>query len=91
MFWMQFRKKMHEWVFQRRPKLQEFEARVHECSKHECLFFQMARETILLLIIIIIIIIIIGSIPRRAFQYLFTSDTFDRLINVYKNNYKRNL
>jgi hypothetical protein len=38
-----------------------------------------------------IIIIIIGSIPRRAFQYLFTSDTFDRLINVYKNNFKRNL
>ena len=41
--------------------------------------------------IFIIIIIIIGSIPRRAFQYLFTSDTFHRLINVYKNNYKRNL
>ena len=39
----------------------------------------------------IIIIIIIGSIPRRVFQYLFTNDTFDRLINVYKNNYKRNL
>ena len=38
----------------------------------------------------IIIIIIIGSIPRRAFQYLFTSDTFDRLINIYKNNVKRN-
>ena len=34
---------------------------------------------------IIIIIITIGSIPRRAFQYLFTSDTFDRLINVYKS------
>jgi hypothetical protein len=42
-------------------------------------------------IIIIIIIIMIGSIPRRVFQYLFTNDTFDRLINVYKNNYKRNL
>ena len=41
--------------------------------------------------IVIIIIIIIGSIPRRAFQYLFTSDTFYRLINIYKNNYKRNL
>jgi hypothetical protein len=40
---------------------------------------------------VIIIIIIIGSIPRRAFQYLFTNYTFDRLINVYKNNYKRNL
>jgi hypothetical protein len=40
---------------------------------------------------IIIIIIMIGSIPRRVFQYLFANDPFDRLINVYKNNYKRNL
>jgi hypothetical protein len=32
-----------------------------------------------------------GSIPRRVFQYLFANDPFDRLINVYKNNYKRNL
>jgi hypothetical protein len=43
------------------------------------------------LMMMMIIIIIFRSIPRRAFQYLFTSDTFDRLINVYKNNYKRNL
>ena len=36
----------------------------------------------------IIIIIIIGSIPRRAFQYLFTSDTFDRLSIFIKTTSK---
>ena len=56
------------------------------CSSYRRLFFFTSGN-----VIIIIIIIIIGSTPRRAFQYLFTSDTFERLINVYKNNVRRNL
>jgi hypothetical protein len=52
--------------------------------------FNLKLDTVTDDSIIIIIIIIIGSIPRRAFQYLFTSDTFSRLINIYKNDYKRN-
>ena len=43
---------MHECVFQRRSKLHESEGRVQfevfELKTHECMFFQIARGTILL-------------------------------------------
>ena len=48
---------------------------------HQCKMVEASKNDV---IIIIIIIIIIGSIPRRASQYLFTSDTFDRFALILR-------
>ena len=41
--------------------------------------------------LLLLLLLLLEVFPAGLFNTYLQSDTFDRLINVYKNNYKRNL